>query len=205
MIVSHSKRFIFIKTRKTAGSTLQKAFAEACAPGDILISSSPLLPAWASEPAELDSREVHAGKDWISERYPREWGEYTKISVERHPLDKIVSLYWWRVRGRKQPVPFREWFDSTPDHFFSCFDLYGDKAGRIVVDQVILFEDLQAGYEQACRALKLESVPLGQEKSGFRPNSDSTDKYFTASMLTRVEDIFQREISAFGYRLHSKR
>ena len=36
MIVSHKHKFIFFKTRKTAGSSLQVALAEHCGTGDII-------------------------------------------------------------------------------------------------------------------------------------------------------------------------
>jgi hypothetical protein len=60
MIISHSKRFIFIKTRKTAGSSLQKALALSCSPGDILYSSPTLLPSWASVPKIIPIKRFHA-------------------------------------------------------------------------------------------------------------------------------------------------
>ncbi len=41
MIVSFSKRFIFIKTRKTAGTSMEIALSEHCADGDIVTPISP--------------------------------------------------------------------------------------------------------------------------------------------------------------------
>lgn len=38
-IVSHQHRFIFLKTRKTAGTSIEAALAEACGPNDILAIS----------------------------------------------------------------------------------------------------------------------------------------------------------------------
>ena len=36
MIVSHQHRFVFIKTRKTAGTSIEIALAEHCGPADII-------------------------------------------------------------------------------------------------------------------------------------------------------------------------
>ena len=36
MIISHSRKFIFVKTYKTAGSSLEIALSKYCAKGDIL-------------------------------------------------------------------------------------------------------------------------------------------------------------------------
>ena len=41
MIVSFSKRFIFIKTRKTAGTSMEIALSGQCADGDIV---TPIVP-----------------------------------------------------------------------------------------------------------------------------------------------------------------
>ena len=36
MIVSHSRKFIFLKTRKTAGTSLEIALSKYCGPEDVL-------------------------------------------------------------------------------------------------------------------------------------------------------------------------
>ena len=199
MIISHSKRFIFIKTRKTAGSSLQKALALSCSPGDILYSSPTLLPSWASVPKIIPIKRFHAGKSYIKENFPDEWRSYTKITVERNPIHKIVSLYWWQMRSGHQQQTFEEWFDTRPDRALSDFDLYGDEEGNVLVDHVILFESLQDGYRQCCDDLGLEAVPLSVEKHGGRREDDIAANYFNEDMLRRMKRIFSREIDAFGY------
>jgi len=135
---------------------------------------------------------------YIRDKYPNEWSEYTKVTVERHPLDKVVSLYWWQTHNDRS-VSFKDWFDSSPDARFTDFDLYGDKSGKLLVDNVIRFEEIQADYENLCRELGLTIFPLGREKSGIRPNERVAIDYYTEEMLSRVRRIFDREIEAFGY------
>jgi hypothetical protein len=199
VIVSHSKRFIFIKTRKTAGSTLQKAFAFACRPGDILISTAAILPPWARTSPRPRERNPHLGKHWIIKHFPREWREYTKITVERNPLDKTVSLYWWENRELHPRPSFEQWLETKEDFRLSDFHRYGSKAGKVLADQVILFEDLQAGYARCCETLDLEIFPLGKEKSGIRSSGDRTTDYYNEATLERMRRVFHREMSAFGY------
>lgn len=201
MIVSHSKCFVFIKTRKTAGSTLQKALADACAPGDVLISHPSLMPDWGEISAEFEGVTPHVGRDFFEEHFPREWREYTKVTVERHPLEKVVSLYWWEMQDRERPLPFTEWLAATPDSELTDFDRYGDENGQVLVDQVILFEDLEAGYRRCCESLDLKQVALGREKAGIRPSGDDGRSHFTDDELARLRTVFRRECAAFGYRL----
>lgn len=40
MIVSYARKFIFIKTKKTAGTTVEAVLATACAPGDVVTHPS---------------------------------------------------------------------------------------------------------------------------------------------------------------------
>ena len=36
MIISHRHRFIFVRTEKTAGSSVEQALAEVCGPEDVI-------------------------------------------------------------------------------------------------------------------------------------------------------------------------
>lgn len=199
MIVSHSKRFIFIKTRKTAGSSLQKALGYACAPGDVLISHPSLMPGWGSIPEAFEGVTPHVGRDFIAEHFPREWSEYAKVTVERHPLEKVVSLYWWEMREQREPLSFLRWFDSIADEDLTDFDRYGDADGRLLVDRVILVENIEEDYRRCCRALDLAEMPLGREKADIRPRGDVAQTHFTGEALERMRRVFRRECDAFGY------
>ena len=197
MIISHSKQFIFIKTRKTAGSALQKALALACEPGDLIVGAPALRPSWASA-SSLAPRRIHAGKDWIARQYPREWQRYTKITAERHPLDKVVSSYWWNMRGGVSHS-FDDWFDARSDAQLVDFDLYGGAGGALLVDRVLQFTHLQSQYEALCADLDLETFTLQREKNGKRGDNRPSREYFSAERLARVKRIFWREIQVFGY------
>ena len=41
MIASHAHRFIFLKTRKTAGTSVEIALSKACGPDDVITVTSP--------------------------------------------------------------------------------------------------------------------------------------------------------------------
>lgn len=126
MIVCHTHRFIFIKTRKTASSSIEIALSRACGEADIL---TPL----SASRGEEDLRQSEGGfgpanhhkplaahrslKEWrrlllrgqrasfgphMTASQVRElvgaevWDSYLKISVERNPWDRALSRYWWQ-------------------------------------------------------------------------------------------------------------
>ena len=41
MIISHEHKFIFLKTRKTAGTSIELALSQLCGPNDIITPISP--------------------------------------------------------------------------------------------------------------------------------------------------------------------
>jgi hypothetical protein len=126
MIICHRHRFIFIKTRKTAGSSIEIALSRACGEGDIV---TPL----SVDRGEEELRRSEGGVGPANYRKPvaahrgiREWrrlllrgqraswgphttagevrglvGEdtwnrYLKLSVERNPWERALSRYWWQ-------------------------------------------------------------------------------------------------------------
>lgn len=123
MIISHRHKFIFIKTRKTAGTSLEIALGDYCGSKDIVTRISlkdekvrrkmgkkgaqnyrlPFqrysLSDWKKlmTKGRFKSFENHDPADKILEFIPKaEWDEYFKFCFERNPWDKMVSHYYWK-------------------------------------------------------------------------------------------------------------
>lgn len=142
MILSHEHRFIFLKTTKTAGSSLHMTLTKYCGPDDIIAPMSPederkraslgyagprncRLPwseyRWKDYLYHLVGRErnkyhkhITAG-ELRAKLDPAVWDRYFKFAVVRNPFDYAVSLYFWRHRGQQPSAPhFRQWLLARP-------------------------------------------------------------------------------------------
>lgn len=91
MIISHKYKFIFIKTRKTAGSSIEKVLLDYIDPTDIFGG----MGFEKMDPINCDIMAEHKDWRWIYKNYPTEWNNYFKFAVERNPWDKAVSFYYW--------------------------------------------------------------------------------------------------------------
>lgn len=143
MIICYSHGFVFIKTRKTAGSSLEIALSRLCVPGDVVTR----LPAAEEEvrrmeggygPANHDKRlneysprelwkrlrhgeratrfSNHAGLATARELVaPDEWSRLLRITPERNPWDKAVSRYYWQKR-RWEKRPRRRAFPPFTEY-----------------------------------------------------------------------------------------
>lgn len=104
MIISHRHRFIFLKPRKVAGTSVEVALAQHCGDGDIVTPITDFDPKWDQD------QYAHPGKVWPGygrhatlERVRKKigqplWDDYFKFTIIRNPWDLVVSQYFWATR-----------------------------------------------------------------------------------------------------------
>jgi len=226
MILSHRHKFIFIKTRKSAGTSIEIALSKMLGPDDIVTPISKQDEAIRVErgwvPAQNFfkpfgryrlsdwARMIESGKRlrdyWnhmpaaeIKELVGDEiWSSYYKFCVERNPWDKAVSAYYWQ--RAKHHKDFRTFIDKGGAYQRSDYDKYA-LGGRVAVDKVILFDQLTDGLEAVRARLDLpEAIDISgiTAKTGVRDRKPMSELYdeYTRSA---IETQFAREIKAFGF------
>ena len=191
MIVSHQHRFIFIKTQKTAGTSIEMALSSICGATDIISAISPIdeknrinhgsrsaqnfyIP-FSSYSIKDFVRLIlkrkrkkyysHMSAAEIKKALPTKiWDSYFKFTIERNPFDKMVSLYFWRKGDEK----YGNIYDFLTKGGFTRFK--GSKIylinNEIAVDKVYQFEELPYMLEDFNRRLTLEkSLILGSYRA----------------------------------------
>lgn len=141
MIISHSHKFILIKSIKTAGTSIEAALSNYCS-GDDIVTPLNAYSFNRDESSSIQHRDMNADKlSWwnkdigqhvdaamLKNHLPKEiWDNYLKISFVRNPWDRLVSLFTWRnknnpaLKPRKYfyhhlGIPFNE-FGQVKKHF----------------------------------------------------------------------------------------
>lgn len=224
MLVSHRYQFIFIKSRKTAGTSLEIVLSTFLGPNDVITRISRRDEETRKNVGGLgpQNREIPwtkwGSREWKSffkrratvfnnhfpaERLrqimPREqWDGYFKFTIERNPWDLAVSAYYWRARHYEPRPTFQEFLRLKRVEQYSNWPLY-TAHDQVIVDKVIRYEHLLDEMPALATRLGLPSVPdLPRAKSGHRPEGLLTELYGDWER-DRVAHIWRREIKALGW------
>jgi len=177
MIVSHAHRFIFLKTRKTGGTSMELALRQICGDDDIITPVSPddeilgaslgargpqnfMLPD-VSLRNHLPAREI---KTLLG---PDIWDSYYKFTIERNPFDKAISLYYWSCRNREILPPIGDFLAKCSQESISNWDIYTID-GKMTVNTIVRYEHLRADLEKVETAIGHKIPPLPNAKSTQR-------------------------------------
>lgn len=225
MIISHRHKFIFIKTEKTAGTSIEIALSKFCGPSDVITPMASYdqrlrkslgyrgpqnyhIP--LSRYSKRDYRYLllhrqppcftkHMGaKDII--RYVSEdiWSSYFKFCFERNPWDKIISWYYWKHKKEPRP-PISDFIHSKEANTMKGFELYTINA-EVVVDKVYLYEDLQGSLRDIQQRLHLdEPIILPNAKSNFRVDRTPYKNILSNADRDKIACVYAREIALLGY------
>jgi hypothetical protein len=227
-IVCHSRKFIFIRTRKTAGSSIAIWLSDFLDPKTDLMAPpremaqlrpdhrfASSLSGWGERLRRLQLRRPRLSQHPTAEQLRRfvgseVWCEYTKFAVERNPWDRLLSLWRWRMQRNNLHLSLDEYLDAIES---------GDKAiarragaqrasnwpsytinDELAVDHIVFYESLNDDLARVCGGLGLPwDGALPHAKVGFRGPDDHAG-LLTAQQIERIGRIFHREIALFGYR-----
>ena len=229
MIISHEHRFIFLKTKKTAGTSIELALSQLCGPDDVIppiTASDEALRAPGSGPRNWrmhgwwQSKRPLFKRSWLKlgpqdygfyNHMPAAeartllnddaiWNSYFKFAFDRNPWDRQVSAYHFRYRRKATPPPFARFLEDGKRARLNNFEIYS-LDGEPCVDFLGRFESLAADFRHVLSELGLAfDHALPRAKGSIRKNGKHYRDYYDDHTREVVGEWYAREIKLLGYR-----
>jgi hypothetical protein len=228
MIVSHAHKFIFLKTKKTAGTSIELALSTLCEDDDIITPLTEIDEAQRSSSRGAQNWRMHGW--WASPRpfwkrrflkftaedygfynhMPAEearalladdkvWRSYFKFAFERNPWDRQVSFYHHRYRREAEPPPFAAFIHDDKRARIDNYEIYSI-GGDVSVDFVGRFERLEEDLKHALAQVGLSfDKTLPRAKTTFRKSDKPYRDYYDGDTRAIVGDWYAREIKLLDY------
>ncbi|HUU67664.1 MAG TPA: sulfotransferase family 2 domain-containing protein [Methyloceanibacter sp.] len=228
MIVSHAHRFIFLKTKKTAGTSIELALTKLCGEDDIITPLTAIDEArrvdergaqnwkrhgWWNSPRPFWKRRLlkftaadygfynHMTADAARTLLNDDemWRSYFKFAFDRNPWDRQVSFYQHRYRKEPSPPPFPDFIHGDKRARINNYEIYS-LAGDVAVDFVGRYENLEADLKHALAqvGLKLDAA-LPRAKGTFRKDKRPYREFYDNDTRDIVGDWYAREIKLLDY------
>ncbi len=124
MVISHSYKFIFIKSFKTAGTSIDSTLSTFCSGDDIVLPLNDFKhnrnekgefihkAMNAEEFIKLDLPNLqHVNAEIIKQMVePEVWENYFKFSIVRNPWDRAISYFFWHNRNNPALKPKKKFY-----------------------------------------------------------------------------------------------
>jgi hypothetical protein len=222
MLLSHKYKFIFIKTVKTAGTSIEISLSRYCGKKDVITRIAKADEAIRSElnvrPQNhrrtigrlrrmLDPRVWnhapserlfwnHMTAEQIRARVsPRVWNSYFKFCFDRNPWDKTLSMYYFKQSEYRDLDDFLENGDFQQYNYprYMIDD-------ELAVDFVGRFENLTEDLQQICKRIGLPwDGWMPRAKGKFRSDKRHYSEQLSPAQRDLIADRFRKEIDLLGY------
>lgn len=209
-IISFTHRFVFVKTRKTAGTSVQETLLPVLGPDDVVTHGwNNLLT------GERCVIEEFAAVDEIRRHFAVEPERYFKFGFVRNPYAITLSRYFYQIKrnrlaGPASPAHFNQWVQSLyfvgepgfPGGWYLLDRsrlLLFDQALRPLVDFIGRFESLESDFAHAVHTVGLPRIPLVHVNRSNVGNHHYAD-WFDEPSKRLVATGFDFELEYFGYR-----
>lgn len=178
-MISHRHHCIFVHQRKCAGTSIIQTFGLTPEDADWHVANDGVLsPGFAELPAD-----------------------YFRFSIVRNPWDRFVS--GWKYCASTRERSLRDVLEHPPTegHDYRHVTrpqsaILFDGSGRLCVDVVLRFEQIQADFDRVCRRVGLAPRLLPKANTGQRHHYRD---YFDPGTRELLAQRFAEDIERFGY------
>lgn len=215
MIISHKHKFVFLKTKKTAGTSIEISLSRYCGEDDIItpisLQDEAIRKLLGKKPQNYTTDSVsnyynHIPAEEVKNLIGDEvWNNYYKFCFERNPFEKAISWYYFKTQSSSM-----ENFDSWLKEFYvnyptpSCFHIYTINS-KVAVDFIGRYENLAANLAEVCNRI---SVPfdgwLPNAKGFFRKERTPYYEILNAEQISIISEVNKNTLDLLrDYQHHS--
>jgi Sulfotransferase family len=229
MLISHRYRFIYTKTVKTAGTSVESFFERFCMPEgewtqsharDVYESPSGVIGFRGPGKPQDDAKWWnHMSASSIQKQIGLEvWNNYFKFCVVRNPFDKCISAFCHRGKNHsigKQSILSRILNQGLSSEQLRFIDYLQKRApidrnkylidNEFCLDDVIRYESLETDLERICQRIGLpfDKAYLPAFKAGIRNSEATIESLYTKRAIALVKEKYAFELQYFGYEFPS--
>jgi hypothetical protein len=226
VLISHSHEFVFLKTKKTASTSVEEYFE------NLLIGEPD--GGFSENSAERIMRDAYVSsrgsgkvgaKDFLpghasSGKILRSIGDerfhsYTKVSCVRNPWDQVVSFFWWRMSLNPylhrivENLPmglvrlvFTFWFYRAREKIETLSFTKRLSSGEVLPKiEIIRYENLQEDLARVTRelGLSLQEFSIPTRKSTQRGRLEPYQEYYLRPVREAIRESRSDDLANFGY------
>jgi hypothetical protein len=206
MLLSHKYKFIFIKTRKTAGTSVEIELSKLMSDKDIVTTIKP------EHKTHMPRNYIYNGKKLFNHIMMSEVEKiipykithnYFKFCIEREPVEKCISDFCMFKNSpyHNKNNKISNWEDYIMSGVFPVdTNKYIDEKNNLIVDKIIKYENLNIEMAAISKKIgfKFNGINI-RAKSGFRENIIVKEEHRKI-----IYEAFSKSNSFTGYSLISK-
>ena len=200
MIISHAYKYVFLRTRKTASTSIalylmQNLFEE----GDIAIRD--YRPEFTHpNPTMISDVEVHYDMTALIESNIINLNEYKVFAVLRDPYERIISRAFYKGRCKNvfdtRKILAKGYVDEDDrDWPQSAYFKYNNK----VCGEIWRYDQIAKILPEFVRSYgKDPAYPLRNLKSEFRPGWATPKAVITPDIKRKIDEVFAEDIELYN-------
>jgi hypothetical protein len=203
LLISHKHKFIFIKTKKTAGTSIEIALSRYCDEGDVITKISPSDEKIRAELGKYPQNYEGKFYNHISAKKVQKkldehiWNSYYKVCFDRNPWDKVISLYHYAFNTEK--ITFDDFIKSGKFKRAYNYPRYTID-DQVAVDFIGKYENLESDLEKVCREIGLPYDGwLPNAKGNYRTDNRHYRERYNEEQKELVQQYYEKEINLLGY------
>lgn len=206
VLVSHKYRFIYIKNKKVAGSSVESFFGQYCINPKKNYSFNDSIDEHIDRFGIIGSRLQGKFTKWQSHKKAKQikndlgekkFNEYLKFCVIRNPYDKMVSQYFYQ----KSKLSFKNFVKENNVNNLKIHSI----EKKSVCDYFIRYENLEQDIITLCHKLNIPKINIIQ-----LPNHKTSkgrkhySHYYDEETKKIVYESHKKEFELFGYEFEYK-